>query len=175
VRYGPNRLSINSAAAIRPIYGAHANTRKADFYVGWQYYMDIPSTHSTVDKAQHSRKRRILSQAFSDKMLQAYEPLFIETLEKFLARYETKIETNSWSEVYDINQEFALFVFDAMGGFCFGKPFGALDDPKKADIIPPTFEAVQGLNVVCVVLHVVAWSCTNLGRLDTCMVLQGCS
>ncbi|KAF2689058.1 cytochrome P450 [Lentithecium fluviatile CBS 122367] len=146
VRYGPNRLSINSAGALKSIYGAHANTKKADFYEAMQFYMDIPSTHCTVEKEQHSRKRRILSQAFSDKMLYAYEPLFVKTLEKYLTRYEKA--GDSWSEEYDMNHEFSLFVFDAMGGFCFGEPFGALDDPKKADIVPPTFEGFQGLNVV---------------------------
>ena len=147
VRYGPNRLSINSVGALRPIYSATANTKKADFYEGMQFYMDIPSTHCTVEKEDHARKRRILSKAFSDTMLQAYQPLFLETLTKFLTRYE-KAGKNEWSGAYDMNYEFSLFIFDAMGGFCFGRPFGALDDPKKADIVPPTFEGFQGLTVV---------------------------
>jgi hypothetical protein len=148
VRYGPNRLSINSVGALRPIYSATANTKKADFYEAMAFYMDIPSTHCTVDKELHARKRRIMSQAFSDKMLHAYQPLFTKTLMKYLSRYES-VEADGWTKTYDMNHEFSLFVFDAMGGFCFGKPFGALDDPKKADIVPPTFEGFQGLNVVC--------------------------
>jgi len=84
-------------------------------------------------------------------MLQAYQPLFLRTLTKFLERHE-KAEKEEWSGAVDLGHEFALFVFDVMGGFCFGKPFGALDDAKKADIVPPTFEGFQGLNLVCVVI-----------------------
>ena len=66
VRFGPNSLSFNSNTALKEIYGFKSNARKADFYKAFWASKDSASTHSSIDKATHARKRRVLSHAFSD-------------------------------------------------------------------------------------------------------------
>lgn len=148
VRYGPNRLSINSATALNPIYGTHANTKKAYFYDTMQFYVEIPSTENTTDKVEHARKRRILAQALSDRMLHVYEPGLLKVLETFLRRYELPAEGDASSKVYDLGLDFTLLSFDFMGDFCFGKSFGSLEDPSKAEILHTISEGLRGLNAV---------------------------
>lgn len=66
VRFGPNSISFNSNTALKEIYGFKSNARKADFYKAFWASKDSASTHSSIDKAIHARKRRVLSHAFSD-------------------------------------------------------------------------------------------------------------
>jgi cytochrome P450 len=72
VRYGPNRLSFNTSAALQTIHSPKANVRKADFYLQLK-----PATGHNILSAQgksdHTRKRRAMAYAFSEKALKSYE------------------------------------------------------------------------------------------------------
>ena len=151
VRYGPNRLSFSTIDALQAVYGSRANTKKSFWYNTMTFYMKVPSTHATTDKSQHARKRRILAQALSDRMLHMYEDGFRKLLASFLSRYETPVSEvgNGWSPTFDMAQEFMLFNFDSMGSFCFGESFGALQDPQKAEITESTLKGFRWLNAVC--------------------------
>ena len=48
MRFGPNSVSINSAQALRDIYGFRANVRKAEFYDAFAH--PLPNTHNTRDR-----------------------------------------------------------------------------------------------------------------------------
>ncbi|KAK3216477.1 hypothetical protein GRF29_8g3398054 [Pseudopithomyces chartarum] len=73
VRIGPNTLSINTAPALKSIYGFRANVRKADFYTAFPANKHTYNVHSSIDKAQHARKRRVMSHAFSDAAIKSLE------------------------------------------------------------------------------------------------------
>jgi cytochrome P450 len=110
--------------------------------------MKIQSTHSTTDKSQHSRKRRILSRALSDRMMPVYEGRFLKLLDEFLQRFEPASQTSESPPAFDMSREFTLFNFDSMGQFCFGEKFGSLQHPDNAMIVEKTHEAFRGLNAV---------------------------
>lgn len=148
VRYGPNRLSINSATALKTIYGNQPELRKSHYYDSMQFYMPFPSTHATTDKAQHVRKRRMLAPAFSERMFPTYERGFLDILGRLLEQIKPKDGHNQLENVHDLNAKFALLSFDAMGDFCFGKSFGSLEDPKKAEILAISSDGIRGLNAV---------------------------
>jgi cytochrome P450 len=151
VRYGPNRLSFITPEALQAIYSSRANTKKSFWYDTMTFYMKVPSTHATTDKAQHARKRRILAQALSERMVHVYEEDFKNILGKFLERYKSpESETKGgWSPPFDMSHELTLLSFDSMGKFCFGESFGSIQDPRKADIIEATLKGFRGLNAVC--------------------------
>jgi cytochrome P450 len=151
VRYGPNRLSFSTVEALQVIYGSRANTKKSYWYDTMKFYMKVPSTHATTDKAQHARKRRILAQALSERMVHVYENEFRNILKNFLERYQkTPSQTEeTWSPPFDMSHEFTLLCFDSMGQFCFGESFGSLQNPKKAEITENTLKGFWGLNAVC--------------------------
>ncbi|KAF2681132.1 cytochrome P450 [Lentithecium fluviatile CBS 122367] len=150
VRYGPNRLSFSTVDALQAIYGSRANTKKAYWYDTMTFYMKVPSTHATTNKVQHARKRRILAQALSDRMVHVYEDGFTKLLKSFLQRYDTPDAEaeKEWSSAVDISHEFMLMCFDSMGSFCFGESFGSLLDPQKAGILETSLEGFRGLNAI---------------------------
>lgn len=64
VRYGPNRISINTAAGLKKVYGSKANTQKSrSFYNVFAHFFHSDSTLTIVDRAVHGRKRRVMAQA----------------------------------------------------------------------------------------------------------------
>jgi cytochrome P450 len=121
VRYGPNRLSFSSTDALQAIYGSRTNMAKAFNYKAMTFYMKEASTHATTDKGQHARKRRILAQALSDRMVHVYEKGFRKLLAEFLRRYENSgSKDDGWSPAFDMAHEFLLLNYDSMGIFVSG-------------------------------------------------------
>ena len=70
VRIGPNDLSVTEPEGVEVISGNKSKCTKAPWY-----NQDVPliSMHTCRDRAQHDRRRRIWSPAFSDKALRGYE------------------------------------------------------------------------------------------------------
>ena len=70
VRIGPNDVSVTHPDGVEVISGVKSKCSKAQWYS-----QDVPLTsmHTTRDRAQHDRRRRIWSPAFSDKALRGYE------------------------------------------------------------------------------------------------------
>lgn len=119
MRYRPNKLSINNATGLLTIYMAHTKTKGFYFYKTMKFYIEIPSTHATTDKAQHSRKRRILALALSDHMLHVYEAGFTSILEKFMKSFDAPFSKDGWSATpIDDAHGFGLLSFDSMGYIC---------------------------------------------------------
>lgn len=64
VRVGPRELSIANPQALNLIYGSGSQTTKGPFYDGAQPYISV---HSTRDKKDHARRRKVWDRAFSAK------------------------------------------------------------------------------------------------------------
>src|SRR2546421_4065669 len=86
VRYSPHSISFNSTTALKEIYGFKSNVRKSDFYTSFPAAKNVFSTHSAIDKTIHARKRRVLSQAFSESALRAMEEYMIVHIREFVSR-----------------------------------------------------------------------------------------
>ncbi|KAJ6020713.1 cytochrome protein [Penicillium herquei] len=71
LRIGPNSLSYSDVRAIKDIYG-HGTTCIKD-----QFYVEVGGTHThladVVDKSEHARKRKVLSNAYAVKNLEEWE------------------------------------------------------------------------------------------------------
>lgn len=70
VRYGPNRLSVKSADAVRMLYTNTRYTMKADSYLAFPRDPENASLFSIINKQAHTRKRRVLRHGFSESSLQ---------------------------------------------------------------------------------------------------------
>lgn len=70
VRIGPYDVSVTHSDGVEVIAGVKSKCIKAQWYA-----QDVPliSMHTCRDRAQHDRRRRIWSPAFSDKALRGYE------------------------------------------------------------------------------------------------------
>ncbi|KAM0256125.1 hypothetical protein ACHAPA_012282 [Fusarium lateritium] len=82
IRIGPNHLSFSGGRAIKDIYG-HGTTCTKDLF-----YEVTAGSHShladVIDKADHARKRRVLSSAYAIKNLEEWEFKVADKTERFI-------------------------------------------------------------------------------------------
>ena len=139
VRFGPNSLSFNTNTALKDIYGFKANVRKSDFYSAFPATKDAYSTHSAIDRAQHARKRRVLSHAFSDAAIKSMENHVLAHVRQFCTNLGEKDsspallrdEKREWTPAKNMSDQANYLTFDVMGDLCFGKAFGMLERPDN--------------------------------------------
>ena len=138
VRFGPNSVSFNTNTALKDIYGFKGNVRKSDFYSAFPATKDAYSTHSAIDRAQHARKRRVLSHAFSDAAVRSMENHVLAHVRQFCSNLGEKgagivsqDEKRDWTPAKNISDQANYMTFDVMGDLCFGKAFGMLERPDN--------------------------------------------
>ncbi|OTA52103.1 isotrichodermin C-15 hydroxylase [Hypoxylon sp. EC38] len=131
VRFGPNSVSFNSNTALKEIYGFKANVRKAEFYDAFVH--PAPNTHNTRDKALHARKRRVLSQAFSDSAIKEMEKYILANIRSFCDQIGlgSSDERKGWTVSKNMADWCNYLAMDILGDLCFGKAFHMLERPDN--------------------------------------------
>lgn len=138
MRYAPNRVIFNTAGAIRgmsanslevftgvwnsvtyfhtDIYGHQAKVTKFKNYEVLS--RQAANTLTLRDKGQHARRRRVVSQAFSESSLRLFEPKIISRIDRFCdilrersrnPEAETNVKSGGWSEPMDMSHECKCF------------------------------------------------------------------
>ncbi|KAE8147306.1 cytochrome P450 [Aspergillus avenaceus] len=127
VRVAPNFISINTAQGLHDIYGHGKRLKKATFYNAFPAIKGVYNTHNVIDKTVHGRKRRVLSQAFSDNALKSMEDVMLLHVRQLCAALEggTKGAAEK-SVVQNMGDWFSYLTYDVMGELCFGKSFDML-------------------------------------------------
>ncbi|RAH79464.1 benzoate 4-monooxygenase cytochrome-like protein P450 [Aspergillus japonicus CBS 114.51] len=127
VRIGPNRVTILDARALEPIYGHQANVQKSQ----WYHSFYSVSIFNAIDRNVHARKRRVMSQAFSDQALRGMEPHILTAIREWClalgdqhsSQTQKSSSSSGWSRPKDMVHMSACLIFDALGEICFGKTF----------------------------------------------------
>ncbi|OQU94366.1 hypothetical protein CLAIMM_00727 [Cladophialophora immunda] len=119
VRIGPNELSFRNASAIKRLHG---KMNKGPYFETKVYQEGQgTSLNSLVDYDIHKTRRKTWDQAFSQKSLKSFGPLFNGLLDKLcdaIVGFEgLEINFADWCDYY---------AFDVMGGLAFNKDFGLL-------------------------------------------------
>ncbi|PYI08359.1 benzoate 4-monooxygenase cytochrome P450 [Aspergillus sclerotiicarbonarius CBS 121057] len=159
VRIGPNRVTILDIRALEPIYGHQANVQKAEWYSGF-YSISI---FNAIDRSVHARKRRVMSQAFSDQAVRAMEPHILSTIRDWClalgdqhpnqqqelgdATKGRKDANDGWSRPKDMVHWSACLIFDALGEICFGKTFNTSLSNENHFFFPLMALNVRILNI----------------------------
>ncbi|KAI0603007.1 putative cytochrome P450 monooxygenase [Biscogniauxia sp. FL1348] len=123
VRVGSSELMIVHPKAMPALYGAQSACTKAAFYDA-----DYPrqTIHMTRDAKLHHERRRIWSQAFSDRALRGYEShlsAYNAALVSRLAEFKgARVNAPRWFNYYS---------FDVMGDLAFGRDFGMLSSGQQ--------------------------------------------
>ncbi|KAL8772206.1 MAG: hypothetical protein Q9194_004677 [Teloschistes cf. exilis] len=120
VRISPDELSFISASAWKDIYASRQGnpnpfTRDLGIYAGVKNIL-------TANDADHSRMRRLLSHAFSDKALRDQEPIiqtYVDNLMTGLRNQRGNVNLADW---------FNWTTFDVIGDLAFGEPFDCLKE-----------------------------------------------
>ncbi len=136
VRFSPNTVSINHPAALKAIYAHGANVQKSTFYKCFRAAPQAVSTLLATDKAQHARKRRVMSQAFSAEAMRGMEVYVVGLVQDLVDKIDGVIkasdaEEGGWSGTGPMASYLNWLVFDIMGDLVFGKSFGTLGDKPE--------------------------------------------
>ncbi|KAL2136221.1 hypothetical protein VTI74DRAFT_4851 [Chaetomium olivicolor] len=127
LRIQPNHVSIFDDEAIQVVYGHGNGFLKANFY---DAFVSIQrGLFNTRDRAEHTRKRKIVSHTFSVKSVAQFEPYIHSNLELFVRQLDNLIarSTNPDGAAYlDCLNWFNYLAFDVIGDLAFGAPFGML-------------------------------------------------
>jgi cytochrome P450 len=145
VRYKPNALSFSTPTALHTIYGFGGNVQKSQFYSAFPMMPGAWNTHSSIDRAMHSRKRRVISHGFSDTALRGMEKYIVHNIQLFTdkigmqsakawdeAHVPQKPASNGeWTQPKDMADWCNYLTFDVMGDLVFGKPFHMLSSEEN--------------------------------------------
>ncbi|CAG8384547.1 unnamed protein product [Penicillium salamii] len=154
LRTGPNVLSFGSVAAIKDIYGHGSPCLKDDVY------KSITGSHphilNVVDKDDHARKRRMLSNAFATRNLEQWEFKITDKVQKMIVQFDKRC-TNPYldkcaiaSSDLIVNFRFwsNLFTLDAIADIALSERLGLLE--SGTDLVEgiPSGSTVQNLNFI---------------------------
>ncbi|KAI8630111.1 cytochrome P450 [Xylariaceae sp. FL1651] len=129
VRYGPNRVLINTPKALHDIYGHSAHVKK---YTGYEVLASqAPNTLTLSDKTQHGQRRRVISQAFSESSMRLFEPTLLSRIDRFcqiLRNYSE--DAMEWSKPLDMACQFNYLTFDSLTAVAFGADYRTMEEPE---------------------------------------------
>ena len=146
VRYGPNRISVNTNTGLREIYGFRANTHKSrNFYNVFIHFFHSDSTLTVIDPTEHGKRRRILAQAVSGGAIQAMEDQILVKARLFCGSLQGNA---GWSSARNISTSVRYLTFDILSDIALGRSFDMLTSETHRHIIGVLSDGVQGLNFV---------------------------
>ncbi|KIW01823.1 uncharacterized protein PV09_06675 [Verruconis gallopava] len=127
VRIAPNELSYNTAQAWSDIYSSRPGLGQMPKHGGPEKNSEgfgrLNMTNATIE--DHSRMRRLVAHAFSDKAMREQEPIiqqYVDLLmDKLHERAGQKIDIVSW---------FNFTTFDLMGDLAFSESFHCLQQSQ---------------------------------------------
>ncbi len=111
---------------------------------------------NTRDRAEHTRKRKVVSHTFSAKSVSQFEPYIHGNLELFVKQWDSMIKNTREADGsihIDCLKWFNYLAFDVIGDLAFGAPFGMLSagadiaEVRASPTSPPVYApAIEILN-----------------------------
>jgi cytochrome P450 len=141
VRFAPNELSYTNSKIWKDVYGSQKAGRgqMQKDPLHYQKHDKTPSLHVSND-ADHTRMRRLISHAFSDKALRDQEPIMQSYSDLLMSRLHDVAKSGTAT---NIKQWFHWTLFDLFGDLCYGESFGCLREGKSHPWIDIIGESIQ--------------------------------
>ncbi|KAL9127951.1 MAG: hypothetical protein Q9217_003264 [Psora testacea] len=143
VRTAPNELSYISLEAMKTIYG-HRQPGEG-FRKNPAFFQPATNgVHSilTSEGEAHSRVRRLLLPAFSDKALSEQHDILQHFTGLLISRLRERVEA-SGSESVDLFEWYIWTTFDLIGDLAFGEPFNCLETARFTEWVALVFNAFK--------------------------------
>ncbi|KAL2794803.1 cytochrome P450 [Aspergillus keveii] len=157
LRVGPDELSFNSPQAFQDIYRARPGRpqyQKDPKFYGSLLNAVRRSIVGNLDDKTHSRHRRLLANAFSERAMREqegtvlyYSDLLVRRLRERTAVDEEKKHTIKT----DIKEWFNFIAFDVTGDLLFAETFDCLEESKLHPWIALIFAFVKGIALAGVI------------------------
>ncbi|KAL6715592.1 hypothetical protein ACLMJK_006553 [Lecanora helva] len=151
VRMAPDALSFTNASAWKEMYAHHQGRPNfgKDFIIYGRAGNDAASVLTAGD-ADHSRMRRLLAHAFSEKALKSQEQLLLDHVAKLIRGLHGEIDSAANGHV-DMVKWLKWVTFDIIGDLSFGIKFDSLTNQEYhpwASIIQDHVKSVVFLSAV---------------------------
>ncbi|KAH7306093.1 cytochrome P450 [Rhexocercosporidium sp. MPI-PUGE-AT-0058] len=146
VRTAPDELSFTSASASKDIY-LRKGSRPALPKDPHTYAIPAGAKHSMAtvpSDADHSRYRRLLSHAFSDKALQE-QAVILKKYVDFLIR---RLHENADRGAQDMVAWYNYTTFDIIGDLTLGESFNCLEDSTLHEWIRTIFKSLKAATLM---------------------------
>lgn len=144
VRTSPDALSFRDAQAWKDIYGHRAQGQKT-LMKDTRFYGPPHSGHDHIlnsSDEDHSRQRRLLAHAFSEKALREQEPLIGMYVDLLVNKLYEHVSGPSRGKV-DMVKWYNFTTFDVIGDLSFGEPFNCLDNDHYHSWLSMVFQGVK--------------------------------
>lgn len=171
MREAPNRLTFNTVTALQgtsiensfPCFGGNAElmiykdiylnpgVTKGDAYLGARL-TGQPNIFDTLDKREHSRKRRAIGQALSERSMQSFEPTIISQINIFLGEL---LRSSRQKENVNMSQRCLRLGGDIICYLAFGYPLNTQTETTNR----PFLEAMDPISAR--VSLYVSWPATS--------------
>jgi len=148
VRFGPNRIAVNSNSALKDIYAVRANTQKSQYYSVFSHFFKVPMSMTTIDRKKHAFKRRVDSEALSANTIKSMEGLVLNNARMFCHYMVDEKSPGDWSDARDMTNWFGYLMFDIMGDIVFNQNWKMMSGEDNRPIIDTLAQGVSGLNLV---------------------------
>lgn len=169
VRYGPNRIAINTPSALHEIYSVRSSVQKSSLYAVFQRFFKVAGSGSIIDKAEHASRRRIISQTVTVPVLKSMEVFVLDNVQRFceqLAGAESEAREEEWSPGRDMTDWVARMAIDIIGGLFLGQSWITLDENSKREFVESIPAGTKGFLMVKSFAdpdeHLRAWSANKI-------------
>ena len=143
VRIGPNVLSYTNPDAWKDIYG-HAKGDRPSLAKDPIFYDDPTSTEVddiiVANGLDHSRFRRLLSHAFSEKALRDQEPLMKKYVDLLITRLSDQVRAG---KSVNMVEWYNFTTFDLIGDLAMGESFHSLESSDYHPWVKMIFDGVK--------------------------------
>ena len=149
VRFGPNRISINSSTALQKIYSTTANTTKSQNYHTLNHlFKGVPMTATIVgDRKKHTFRKRFHSQALSASSLKGLEELVLRNVRKFCRVLDME-SSGEWTAAKDMTRWMSNLAFDTTGDVTFSRNWNLIESEENRNMPDVIAQGLGGLNLV---------------------------
>ncbi|PYH59021.1 cytochrome P450 [Aspergillus niger CBS 101883] len=157
VRIAPNEVSlICGETAFPDIYGFRTGKMKGHLNMSKDpvWYVTPSNGAPSILQANdedHSRGRRVLAHAFSDKALMGQEPLVQRYVDQLIDRLKEVTSAND--EPVDMVKWYNWTTFDVIADLLFGEPFGCLQDLSTHQYVALLFQSLKSLRMIYILAY----------------------
>ncbi|KAL8777566.1 MAG: hypothetical protein Q9213_007802 [Squamulea squamosa] len=143
VRTGPDELSFIDPSAWQDIYTTKPQLPKVKKGI-FQSYNGVPVVGATTITEEHTRQRRILSHAFSERALREQEGILKYYTDLLITKLKEQVEETEKSPVtLDITKWYNYTTFDTIGDLLFNDPFHSLENSADHPWVAAIFNGLK--------------------------------
>jgi len=143
VRIEPSSLVYRSAQPWKDIYG-HRKPGTGSFVKDDKFFIPSPNgpnIQTTFDDAGHTRQRRLLSHAFSERALREQESIIQSYINMLIDKLHREIALHR--ETVDISRWITYTTFDIIGDLAFGESFDCLRNNGYHPWVSILFDSIR--------------------------------